>query len=194
MKIVLWDSIKNKNCFMGLLELCREYEDDFMVAIWYPFLYCIGQGKVNNRKEVLLCVGSARSTARRKLIEAPPMGLHCRLPRTKTWGLVCTLRRSVNADMTAETDISPLTIALSAGGDFQMIKYSVPMTAYFAVTVYAENESEASRKAEGELNTELGNASLNFRDDMRYQYCECPEAGEIEAVVNKDEEEEEDWW
>ena len=75
-----------------------------------------------------------------------------------------------------------------------MIKYSVPMTAYFVVTVYADDESEASRKAERELNTELGNASLNFRDDMRYQYCEYPEGGEIEAVVDKDEEKEDDWW
>lgn len=75
-----------------------------------------------------------------------------------------------------------------------MNKYSVPIVAYFAVTVYADDEREAAGKAERELNTELGNASLNFRDDMRYQYCECPEAGEIEAVVNKDEEEEEDWW
>ena len=74
-----------------------------------------------------------------------------------------------------------------------MTKYSVPMTAYFMVTVYADNESEASRKARGELNMELGNASLNFRDDMWYQYCEYPEAEEIEAVVDKDEEEE-DWW
>lgn len=193
MKIVLWDSIKNKNCFMGLLELCREYEDDFMVAIWYPFLYCIGQGKVNNRKEVLLCVGSARSTARRKLIEAPPMGLHCRLPRTKTWGHACTLRRSVNAGMMVETGISPLTIALSAGGSSKMNKYCVPMVAYFTVTVYADDEGEAASKAERELSTELENASLNYRDDMRYQYCECPEAEEVEAEVDRDEEED-DWW
>lgn len=179
---------------MGLLELCGKCEDDFVLAIWYPFLYCIGQGKVNNRKEVLLCVGSARSTVRRMMIEAEQMGQPLNLSRMKAWGLVCTLRRSVNAGMMVETGISPLTIALSAGGGFQMIKYSVPMTAYFMVTVYADDESEASRKAEGELNTELGNASLNFRDDMRYQYCECPEAGEIEAVVDKDEEEEEDWW
>lgn len=75
-----------------------------------------------------------------------------------------------------------------------MNKYSVPMTAYFVVTVYADSESEASRKARGELNTELGNASLNFSDDMRYQYCDCPEADEIEAVIDRDEEEEEDWW
>ena len=74
-----------------------------------------------------------------------------------------------------------------------MIKYSVPVTAYFVVTVCADDESEASRKARGELNTELGNASLNFRDDMRYQYCECPEAEEIEAEVDRDEEED-DWW
>lgn len=70
-----------------------------------------------------------------------------------------------------------------------MNKYSVPMVAYFAVTVYADNEGEAASKAERELNTELGNASLNYRDDMRYQYC----AREIETVVDKDEEEE-DWW
>lgn len=75
-----------------------------------------------------------------------------------------------------------------------MIKYSVPVTAYFVVTVYADDEREAASKAERELNTELGNASLNFRDDMRYQYCEYPEEGEIEAVIDKDEEEEEDWW
>lgn len=73
-----------------------------------------------------------------------------------------------------------------------MFKYQVPMTAYFTVTVYADDEAGAAREAEKELNRELGNAALNFRDDMRYMYCDCPEAGEIEAVVDKDEEE--DWY
>lgn len=74
-----------------------------------------------------------------------------------------------------------------------MNRYSVPMVAYFVATVYADDEREAASKAERELNTELGNASLNYRDDMCYKYCECPEAGEIETVVDKDEEEK-DWW
>lgn len=33
MKIVAWDSIKNENCLMGLLELCGKCEDDFTIAI-----------------------------------------------------------------------------------------------------------------------------------------------------------------
>lgn len=75
-----------------------------------------------------------------------------------------------------------------------MIKYYVPMTAYFAVTVYADDEREAAKKAERELNRTLGNVpALNFGDDTQYQYCECPEGGEIEAVVDKDEEEEDYW-
>lgn len=74
-----------------------------------------------------------------------------------------------------------------------MLKYSVPMVAYFTVTTYADDEREAANKAERELNQELGDAALNYRDDMRYMYCECAEAGEIETVVDKDEEEEEYW-
>lgn len=51
MKIVGWDSIKNENYPMGLLELCGKCEDNFVVAIWLPLLYCIRQGKASNQKE-----------------------------------------------------------------------------------------------------------------------------------------------
>ena len=38
-------AIKNENYSMGLLELCGKCGDDFVVAIWFPLLYCIRQGK-----------------------------------------------------------------------------------------------------------------------------------------------------
>lgn len=48
MKIVFWDSIKNENYPMGLLELCGKYEDDFVIAIGQTFMYCIEQGRASN--------------------------------------------------------------------------------------------------------------------------------------------------
>lgn len=74
-----------------------------------------------------------------------------------------------------------------------MTKYEVPMVAYFTVTVYADDPREADRKAEGELDLELGNAPLRFRDDMRYQFCEKDKEDAIKEVVDRDEEEDWDW-
>lgn len=74
-----------------------------------------------------------------------------------------------------------------------MAKYEIPMVAYFMVTVYADNPKEAEEKAQKELNDELWNAPLRFRDDMRYQFCEWDEDDSIKEVKNMDEEEDWDW-
>ena len=74
-----------------------------------------------------------------------------------------------------------------------MTKYEIPMVSYFMVTVYADNPREAEKKAERELDSELWNAPLRFRDDMRYRFCEKDSEDAIKTLIDKDEEEDWDW-